>query len=352
MPLPDLGNLPDNQIVLHFETNNVIEMGQLSTVFSEFARLAYEDPRIGWDSTVVLIRVKSGSPTTAWIEVLNTGGAIAGIGQFGLGVAVLLQENRQRKLCRRIAELMCDNDVTEFSIAVREEGGSANRKITMARSQIPAVAMIEAERNNTQTLPNDRELAGRIVTTHGGRFALFRTTEQDYQISLPVDLLQQVPIGEDLIVDFKKDGDSIEILDWRMASDDHVDWENDQALPGVQVEKLKSLENRAQWPDQINQEGNDVFPLSTSADEERMREVLFAKNDDFVSSDNTATFVGRFEYDGAEQIYRTQSGRTFRIFSPYERKVDQDLVVRAQIVQDDVGERDWLHIMDVFPIDN
>ena len=351
MPMPELGNLPNNQIVLHFETNNVIEMGQLSVVFSEFAKLAHEDPRIGWGATVVLLRVKSGSPTTAWVEILNVGGAVAGIGQFGLGVAALLQGNQQRKLCRRVAELMLDNDVLEFSIAVKEPDGLANRKMTMTRGQIPAVAAVETERTKSYLPAKDRELLGRIVTTHGGRFALFRTEDKEYQISGPEDLIQQVPIGEDIIIDFNRNGDNIEILDWRMASDDYVDWENDKALPGVQVEKLKSIEHRAEWPAKIEQAGGHNPQQNVSPDEERMRNVLSSKGGNFVSFDNTATLVGRFEDDGPYQVFRTQGGRTFRLFSPHERPVGRGVVVRAQIVQDDLGERDWLNIMDVFPIE-
>lgn len=351
MPMPELGNMPTDQIVLHFETNNVIEMVQLSAVFSEFAKLAHEHPSIGRGATVVLRRVNSGSPTTAWVEILNAGGAVAGIGQFGLGVATLLQNNQQRKLSRRVAELMLDNDVIEFSIATKDPDGMGNRQMTMKRDQIPAVAALEAERVNSYRTSNDRELNGRIVTTHGGRFAVFRTGEKEYQISGPEDLIQQVPIGEDIIVDFEKSGDNINILKWRLASDDLIDWENDEAFPGVQVEKSKSVESRAEWPDKVGQTGRNTSSPDISFDEERMIELLSLTADDFISFENTVTLIGRFERGSRYPIFRTKGGRIFRVFSSVKRKFDEELVVRAQIIHDDINELDWLNIMDVFPIE-
>ncbi|ROT96489.1 hypothetical protein EB810_00530 [Altererythrobacter sp. FM1] len=94
------------------------------------------------------------------------------------------------------------------------------------------------------------EASGRIVTTHGGRFAVFRTGQSEYVVSSPLDLIDRVPIGEDIVVTASHpngDASHIEISDWRMASDDHIDWENEEGLPGIQVEKLNAIEQRNQW---------------------------------------------------------------------------------------------------------
>jgi len=94
------------------------------------------------------------------------------------------------------------------------------------------------------------EATGRIVTTHGGRFAVFRTGRIEYIVSSPLDLFERVPIGEDIIVTASHpngEESKIAISDWRMVDDDHIDWDNEEGLPGVQVEKLKAIEQRNQW---------------------------------------------------------------------------------------------------------
>lgn len=289
MPRPNVEGLTSSQLLIHFETNNVIDMGQLSLVFFEIARLAAADPGIGPEAQIILRTVMSGSPTTAIIEILNAAGAAAGIGDFGIGLANLIMENRQRKVSRRVGELMFDNDVSEFMIAVRDPDGDGIRRITMDRQRIPAA--IDAEKlasriygkgpygrgNFSKRIPrtsrsealewaqNDAlewadeedlewddeplsladeegsqigtehgmpggiendgssdqktiELLGRVVTTHQGRFAIFRTGNSEYRIVRPLDLYQSVPIGEDLHVvgHFDEDGGLV-ISGWSMA---------------------------------------------------------------------------------------------------------------------------------------
>lgn len=384
MPMPEIDDLPENQLVLHFETNNVIEMAQLSAVFYEFAALAHADPLIGPDATIVILRLKSGSPTTTWIEILNAAGAAAGVASFGLALAVFIQERSSRKFSRRLAELMDHNDVTDFTIGVRDAFGNGVKRISLSREDMPAVGALERERElqrqrrlaelddqDFEALAEGRlrlegpaagalqsrsehvELTGRIVTTHGGRFAILRTDDREYRIVSPPNLYEAVPIGEDIIVIGYLSGrnrDSLQITDWHLASDDQIDWANDEGLPGIQVEKLKAIEERSDW-NQLELPGaSSPDPDDIDEEEERMRELLYSKGDDFVSFENTDTFVGRFEQDGASPIFRTRADVEYRYMGSKGRAPDRDYAVRAQIVEDDEGQRDWLHIMDVFPI--
>lgn len=385
MPMPDINDLPENQIVLHFETNNVIEIAQLSALFYEFAAFARSDQRIGQDAVIVLLRLKSGSPTTTWIEILNAVGSAAGVGSFGIGLAAFIQEYRGRKLSRRLAELMFDNDVTDFTIGVRDMDGGSVRRISLAREDMPAVGALERERDlqrqrriaaredlqteavlargprlesvrltsSVDPLSEEVELTGRIVTTHGGQFALFRTVDREYQIVSPRNLYETIPIGEDIIVLGILSGenkDSLQISDWHLASDENIDWENEEGLPGVQVEKLKSIQERSNWGQLDRSEAASPYPNDDDGEETRMRELLQSKGEDFVSFENTDTFVGRFEQDGPLPIFRTQAGTKYRFLGSKGRGPDREYAVRAQILEDDRGPFDWLHVMDVFPV--
>lgn len=151
------------------------------------------------------------------------------MGSFGIGLAAFIQEYRGRKLSRRLAELMFDNDVTDFTIGVRDMDGGSVRRISLAREDMPAVGALERERDlqrqrriaaredlqteavlvrgprleserltsSVDPLSEEVELTGRIVTTHGGQFALFRTVDREYQIVSPRNLYETIPIGED-----------------------------------------------------------------------------------------------------------------------------------------------------------
>ena len=129
------------------------------------------------------------------------------------------------------------------------------------------------------------------------------------------NLYEAVPIGEDIVVTGYLSGenrDSLQITDWHLATDDLIDWANDEGLPGVQVEKLKSIQDRSDW-NQLELPGaSSPDPDDIDEEEERMRELLFSKGEGFVSFDNTHTFVGRFERDGAVPIFRTMSGVEYR----------------------------------------
>ncbi|KLE32444.1 hypothetical protein [Aurantiacibacter luteus] len=57
---------------------------------------------------------------------------------------------------------------------------------------------------------------GRIVTTHGGRFAVFRTERSEYRIVAPQNLYEDVPIGEDLRVEAVLEGQDLSIVKWEM----------------------------------------------------------------------------------------------------------------------------------------
>lgn len=222
-----------------------------------------------------LIRVGDGEPdievrhlgygSTALELVFLGAAAFAGVGMFALELQKSLQagELQTAQATRELAENFGGQSITiictgrePITIQLADMPAQPTVAIGRASGSSSALGYGSDPIGGDSASPvvsddeNAFEASGRIVTTHGGRFAVFRSGQSEYIISSPLDLIERVPIGEDIVVSASHpDGETshIQINDWRMATDDHIDWENEEDLPGVQVRKLSAIEQRNQW---------------------------------------------------------------------------------------------------------
>lgn len=151
MPYRSEIQVADNELFLHFDTNNVIELRDLTTVLRSIADFAQSPRQLGPHAKITLRSVKSGSPTSVWIEVINTAGSIAGIAQLGLGLAMAIESKRENKVAKALALLLVNNDVVDFDFAFREGAGRMIKRITMQREEMPAVKRLRQPRVVTAT---------------------------------------------------------------------------------------------------------------------------------------------------------------------------------------------------------
>jgi hypothetical protein len=206
-----------------------------------------------------------GYGSTALELVFLGAAAFAGVGMFALELQKSLQagEVQTAQATREFADKFGGQSVTiicadrePVTVQIAEMPGQPTEAIGRASGNSRALGYGSDPIGGDSASPvvsDDKdtfEASGRIVTTHGGRFAVFRTGQSEYIVSSPLDLIERVPIGEDIVVlASHPDGDTsrIQISDWRMTSDDQIDWENEEGLPGTQVEKLNAIEQRNQW---------------------------------------------------------------------------------------------------------
>lgn len=146
MPLPENLEADSYDLWLRFESNNVIDVDHLAKFLREISRLARTKVFYGRGATVTLRRLSSDSPTTILIQVLDVAGNLAGVGQLGIGILMLIQERKGHQLAKALAVIMTDDDVYELSALFRDPSGDGARRVAVSREQVPAVLQLAAER--------------------------------------------------------------------------------------------------------------------------------------------------------------------------------------------------------------
>src|SRR5690606_9062989 len=137
--------LRDFQLAVHLETNRAVDLRRLGAFLTALGELA--DERLGPNAEFELTHLSRGSVTAvfdAWGSVI---GGIGGFGSFALMIVMYIENNRQRRLSKRAAELVVDNGVVSISVEAKATG-----RIVIQGSSVAAVEVLVAQRENQAKL--------------------------------------------------------------------------------------------------------------------------------------------------------------------------------------------------------
>ena len=284
-------DLKDFQFAIHLETNRAVDLGRLGAFLSGLGNFANE--RLGPDADFELTHLSKGSVTAvfdAWGSVV---GGLGGFGSFVFAVAVYIENNRQRRLSKRAAELVVDDGVVSISV-----DSTATGRIVIQGSSMAAVQTLVALRENQATL----QAWGSPYGKDYGGSAKFRSSG---------------------------------VEDARAA------W------PNLVTQDGRSIVTEAGLP--ILAEGEPNKPLSPEYDEFFQ---AMDRNPDGYSDDprGFGTFVGQIKLVDSKRFFVTQSGRNFRLVgvSNIDYPPHQTYVVRGPVLEDAAGSHDWLEAKDLF----
>lgn len=143
MPLRDDIQLSDTELLLHFETNQVIGAADLARFLAELADYVRLPSQFGADHKLVLRRLHSGSPLDMVLQVLDSAGDAATLATFGLLLVDRWRGRRETRMGNALADLIVNNGVHELDVLFDNPGDGGRRRLTLHREDIPAVNSAE-----------------------------------------------------------------------------------------------------------------------------------------------------------------------------------------------------------------
>lgn len=158
MSYPTKDDLAANDVVLRFETNQIISPAAFGTVLREIERIARLKGMFGPDVEIGIVDMGTGS---AWARIrigLTIAAEVAAIAGFGLVLSDYIQRERGA-LAEAVATLAIDDSVVEARIVTRE------KTITIATHDLPARMIVEAKR----ALAEGRPVSGTVRMGGYGR---------------------------------------------------------------------------------------------------------------------------------------------------------------------------------------